>query len=313
MTNDQEKITQSEEKGENQQTDHAKDQEGEKDDAQAIEEWLGSITENSVLTIRRLTPSWCTGWLEEIPIDGKNFPSITEIRNRWGGHKLSLRLRDAQGKLGKAHYLELNSFPPRVGGRPLRNPDQFPWSDEYDTPKKETPFYPQPPQQNKSDESMKLIAAMLEQQGRFQSAMMQALLSQQGSPKSPVKDMREMFGLMQMWRQLDPAQPQTGEGDQLGTLVNLASQIFGKAKSDKPKLKAPNPQAPTQQNPNVDFQQLLGQLSPNEIGQAAAAMFEGMDDKQRRVAMGEFLEYSGMDGPEQTDDYEDDDDDDDEQ
>jgi hypothetical protein len=102
-------------------------------DAAADERWakaehmLAEIKPGWSLSIHRIRPGWCSGYLERIECTEDEPLDLDYIISTWGGEVLKLRLCDDNGRYTKGAQLNLRSYPPRFKGQRLsQNQDDEP-------------------------------------------------------------------------------------------------------------------------------------------------------------------------------------------
>ena len=77
---------------------------------------LAGIKPGWSLSITRLGPEWCSGFLEKIELlDDENI-NLNEIVERWGGEALRLRIHDETGKFIGGSDVKVRSYPPCFKG-----------------------------------------------------------------------------------------------------------------------------------------------------------------------------------------------------
>lgn len=85
-----------------------------------LDSTLKSLGSGTSILIKRLQPSWCAGVLEEHYLADDQLDLDYLIRT-WGGKVLSLRIRNSGGRLLGSYTVPLNSYPPLLWGRPIKN------------------------------------------------------------------------------------------------------------------------------------------------------------------------------------------------
>jgi len=74
----------------------------------------GEYGNGQQLSITRLAPHWCAGYLDTLPLDAP--VSLAEIRDNWGGKRFQLRVLDSHGRYVKAYNVRIDG-PPKRNGR----------------------------------------------------------------------------------------------------------------------------------------------------------------------------------------------------
>lgn len=257
------------------------------DDDQVIDRWLSELSPGCTLVIRRLEPDWARGWLEEMHIQPDKRVDLEKIRNRWGGHRLSIRLRRKSGVLGKSHIVELYSFDPLRYGKKIE-PDSNPW--EKSEKKESTATYipsnniPPPPQQENS-----VVNQILQSQQALLMHMMQQKPTQQRDPQfqslgDALKIVREIQGLSGQ----NAPDTSLSDMDGIGALVPVITSLLGK--QDKPKLSPP-------QKPDQSITDQLSKIAmagPQAAATACAQIFKSIPDKDRAAAIDSFCQTANI-------------------
>lgn len=271
-----------------------------------INSWLSELSPGSTLVVNRLEPAFARGWLEEIPITDNERPIDLEgIRNRWGGHKLSLRVRKPAGStgkrggtLGKSHVVELYSFEPLRYGRPVRwNSQKNPFLDGDDNKDQVTvsPVQIPPPQQPHNDIIAQILAS--------QQALLMQMMSQKAEPvptrkeKTPAfEQLGEAVQLVKMIQAMTPtaslASSTGGDLDGLSAFLPIISSLLGKGSgSDKPKLSARSNPTAVSSNEKSMAQQIAS-LGPDGAARACAEILANIPDDQREQAVDSFFNHA---------------------
>jgi hypothetical protein len=75
------------------------------------------------VTIERLKPSWCMGWLDTVECDPEEPFSHEYIRDTWGGQRFKLTINDELGQYITRFRISIDG-PPKRNGRILEDPEQ---------------------------------------------------------------------------------------------------------------------------------------------------------------------------------------------
>lgn len=274
-----------------------------------IDNWLADLLPGRTLVITRLQPEWARGRLEEIPIPEQGPPlDIEKIRDRWGGYQLSLRVREPGGTLGKAHHIDMFSFPPLIYGEPVENPSSNPWTRKKNDTRQ---FIVSPPQPEKPAKD--IGSGIVEMMGKMmasQQALFTQLLTSQTQPQRPPKDatfqaMGDALGLLKalqaMTASQQPSTPNLDGVDGIGALMPLLSALF--SKDDKPKLTSPKQSS----NNSEDIIQKIVSGGPNQVASFAASLMQAIpNDEQREAAIDSFFNLAKIDIEGDDDNLEDD-------
>lgn len=277
------------------ETDEKTENIEEPDEEDSLARWLEDLSPGCALVIRRLEPGYAKGWLEEIPITGNDNPvDLETIRNRWGGHKLSLRLRKRGGTLGPAHIIEMYSFDPLRYGKPIKNQNN-PWLQKNDEePVQTQQIVPAPPQNNPD-----IIGQII---GSQQTLLMH--LMQQGSTKhekepafqslgDALKIVQAIQGMSTQQQGVPPAMA-GGELGGLGALAPLLTALL--SKNDKPKL-VPQQQKSVSPSQEQFANQIMSLASkgPESAAAVCAQIFASIPNDQRETAIDSFLKTANID------------------
>jgi hypothetical protein len=68
------------------------------DQEAAIDSLMDQIQPGFRLTVYRVSPAWCDGYLEEYEIDPNTPIDLAYLASTWGGDVLRIKLRDQKGK-----------------------------------------------------------------------------------------------------------------------------------------------------------------------------------------------------------------------
>jgi len=96
--------------------------EAEKRDQRTVEQLLQDLGAGWSISLSRIRPSWCKGWLETIDTTPGEKLDMDYIADTWGGETIRLRILDNRGmyKAGKDVHVARE---PMRHGRPLEHPD----------------------------------------------------------------------------------------------------------------------------------------------------------------------------------------------
>jgi hypothetical protein len=98
------------------------DLEAERRDERTVEQLLSDVGAGWSVSLTRIRPSWCKGWLETIDASPDEKLDMEYIADTWGGETIRIRLLDTRGRYkgGKDFHVARE---PRDHGRPLEHPD----------------------------------------------------------------------------------------------------------------------------------------------------------------------------------------------
>lgn len=155
------------------------------------------------LTIKRVEPRWCDGYLDTIEVDTDDVVSMEDLRETYGGRKLSVRVHDQGGKIVATRIIKFPD-PPRKDGIELRPPK---------------------PAENASEggkHQEALITALINAQQQNTKQMIEFAEKQAGS----MKDLTE--ARLRDIKSLSTTQPQSSSGlDSLKESMQLVESIEG--------------------------------------------------------------------------------------
>lgn len=190
----------------------------------SFEEMFDSYGEGWTLSIYRESPKDLSGFLEEIELEpGENPINLQYLINQWGGKVLRLMLRDNKGVFRRRMLVQLKSFPPRVNGKLINEPDEIPKKD----PKTELVEYlalvkqlqPQipPPPPSGIELLLPILAPMIK-------AFAEKALTPPPSSPSQAASITEMMTALAQMR--DFVQPAPEGGDMGASLISLAEKAL---------------------------------------------------------------------------------------
>jgi len=278
---------------------------------------LAEFRPGMTLSIRRLRPTWCAGFLERVEcIDGDRI-DIDYIINRWGGKVLGIKLLNERGKLAGSMELNLSSYPPKHEGR-LCNPN-----DDYRTLDNTRQFAPQAALPQTTD-PLKLMKFLQEQRQadmeQLRSMLAQSPIGQALSPQPQQSPLSQLVELGKTYKQLQGLFGSTGPTLAAAPVENPDLNIMGqitdllkvlKSPSGEPRAKIlptqkpvanPAPQAPQSQN----LASVLANMDESQYTTLLLTSLQAMPENKRAAIIEKFLDVSGlMDGDDDDDDTED--------
>ena len=90
-------------------------------DANTIEQLLSMVGVGWSISLNRIRPSWCKGWLETLDISPDEPLDMDYIADTWGGESIKLRLLNDHGKFKGGKIIHI-AREPLDHGRPLEHP-----------------------------------------------------------------------------------------------------------------------------------------------------------------------------------------------
>lgn len=136
------------------------------------------------MTITRLAPGYCSGFLEQVECYDDDPVDMEGIINKWGGKRLRLRLHDESGRYCGGADINLSSYPPRFMGRVVKPDDDWlPTNQQVKVPQPEAK-QPQTAIQQSQPSMLDLLSAIQTQRNNDMQTLMK-LLGKQTNPGSP--------------------------------------------------------------------------------------------------------------------------------
>lgn len=258
------------------------------------------------LSIRRLRPTWCSGFLERLECFEGDKIDIDYIIQQWGGKRLSIRMLDEHGRYKKGVELNLSSYPPKFQGR-IMDPN-----DGWRTSAQENTSMAPSMQQNAAADPLKLIE-MLQNQRKNDLAQMQKLLGNIQAPVQAVDPLKQLAELGKTYKQLRsifgsepvsaPPVAQPDEPENPGFGLNEITQLVQLLKpaapqpSTTPRVVPDRPIAPRPM-PVPEPQDLAGELakkSEQEYTNILLTSLQAMPEDKRETIIAGFLQLAGFD------------------
>lgn len=232
-----------------QKTYHEKAMEDAEDKLRKAESMLSGLRTGVSLTIARLQPGWCKGYLERIDCSDDESIDMDYIVNEWGGKQLRLRVCDSTGQYLSGVDVPLFSYPPRRRGKILlRQSDYYeenPTNHNHDTPKQISG--PLPQQQPAATLDFGSLLGMLQKTRKEDLNVLQAMFNQGQTPppdtRNQFDDFLEMAVKMKQLNGLfggegGSPEPTTDQGALLGSIAEIVKGFSG------PKSPPPAPSQP---------------------------------------------------------------------
>lgn len=260
---------------------------------EAIDEYLSGLEPGFKLVIRRLEPSWCKGFLEEIDITEASDPiSLNYLINTWGGQRLMLKFRRPNGTWARYKEVSLYTFEPLVWGQPLKrdtpNPHKPSESSRDFVPSQTqalAPSQPIPPTSTKR-EMMELLQMLQAMRAADMQAMAAMMRPQQDYP-DPYRMMQNAFGLFSQL-QASKSPGQTSEDDEVIGLLGKLVDTFGQKKEENAKITPPvsNPSASVS---SMSLHEQLSEMEPEAAIRTLQQAVSIMPTEKKTRAMATLL------------------------
>ena len=214
---------------------------------------LGQLGSGIKITIHRDEPRWCDGYLDTLNVDGDEPISLEDIRDMYGGRKLTVKVVGADGKI--------------VARRTVKFPDE---------PKKDGVVVKNPSEPNKDDSELKSLTAMLVEN---QKAMAQMQAENAKTMLAMAQQHNETFQRMLQDRIKDFRGNGSGsgngngnsDGDRLSSVLSSLESI----EAVRDRLKGEDP------NTNV-----MNAAVPQILGMAEMALEKYLDNKMQQTQAG---------------------------
>jgi len=90
----------------------------------SIENMLAEVGQGWKVSLTRIRPTWCAGWVETLDHDPESPISLEYIRDMWGGQTFRVRLLDEVGNY-KAQTQITIAEEPRKNGKRIKHPEEI--------------------------------------------------------------------------------------------------------------------------------------------------------------------------------------------
>jgi len=286
-----------------------------------LEAMLKEIGAGWQVSIYRLQPSWCKGFLETIDMSDDEEPiDLDYIVKQWGGEKIKVRIKDPRKVYRGSVDIPLHSYPPRLYGEELVHPNKRA-ADSPSSALGNLEMILGVVEKLKKSDLDPVVKILLQQQAAFQT-----------QPQSGVQNLLESLAVLEKFKGFFghvEEKPRAAEGDLLGNInaiLDTYSKIKGtnepKKKTIVPALRAVNPAPAALGNPMGDplsmsklqpksfiknFLDAMA-LMPKEKRESILQMFMSGDIGEEDEKTGEEKEDLEDEGEEYSDDFEDDED-----
>jgi hypothetical protein len=296
------------------------------------EHMLAEIKPGWSLSIHRIRPGWCSGYLERIECTEDEPLDLDYIISTWGGEVLKLRLCDDMGKYHRGAQLNLRSYPPRFKGQRLhQNPEDEPRGKTQMDPVQM--HNPPPPQLD-----LVGVLSLLQKTRKEDLGLLRALLGStpQVTAQQPIKPSNSLDDILAFagkWKQLqavfgaEQAQPVNDDAGFMGSITEIVKALgqMGQkppAQQQQPQQagriippqndRQPNPDTieGTNVHPNGAHNQLsdvISQLDSDKFSDIVLTALAKMPDDIRERTIQTFFERSGLLEDREPDDPDDDD------
>lgn len=198
------------------------------DDAAAIDSFLSGYGRGFQVSIIRVSPVWCAGFVTTLPMD--HGITLSEIRESYGGRRFQLRILTDQGRFVKMRTVLISDVP-RDEGKPITSLDRV----NADAPRAN----PAPAASGFGELAGVLRDLLSSQQAASnrQAEMLERLILQpvaqaQAAIASPLEQIQQFGQMIQAVREITPAIAAGAEGAEGGTgetlMMKLAEKLISK-------------------------------------------------------------------------------------
>ena len=278
--------------------DKKTDQKNGEDDAYTrAQRILADFRTGMSLSIYRLRPSWCSGFLERLECFDDEPIDIDYIIHEWGGKRLKLRICNDRGKYISGADLNLSSYPPRFRRR-IMNPDDdwLPSNGPVKVPQQNPQQNPQqtPQQSNQPADVIKLVRELkgILADGKVTVAPEPAPvinpLKQFLETAEALKKVQGLFGSAPTAPMAESEPDPTSE--LFGQITGLITAFRGNPTANpvpKPKRIVPD----SVQQPVVDT---LAALDPEKYTNILLTSLQKMPENKRETIIANFIRHTGI-------------------
>lgn len=282
---------------------------------------LGSIRPGWSITIRRIRPGWCGGYLERVECSDEEPIDIDYIIEQWGGRIIQLRVCDERGKFVGGADINLQSYPPKHEGVLITKK-----SGQSDVEKNPVqPVIQQVAPQPQQSQQLNLVELLgLIQKTRSQDlGVLRTLLGDVQQPQQVVQQaggLGTLDGVIEFagkWKELQAVfgqpteQSQSDDAGLLGSITQIMQMVnANKQTAPQQKPQQPRPQSrvvhsgrapvpvpnPAQQQPNPErLSSVLADMDVDTFKNTFLTSLSKMPEDKRETILEQFME-SGIPG-----------------
>jgi hypothetical protein len=221
-----------------------------------IEQCFDSLTPGDKISITRLRPLWCQGWLDTITVEfddsGRPEIDLHAFKESYGGDKLLLRFLNSRGDFVTSKTVDFAGTPPRDHGEDIENP----------VVKQRRELLELEAKNKASDNNRtteKFFEKMLEMQQSNTTQLLQ-VYKRENNDSGPLSQMEKLFTLMEMFdRFRGPQQQQQGGSDDI---TQMLGSLMGALGQQQQQPQQPARQLPQQPRHNVQQIRMPGVGQP---------------------------------------------------
>lgn len=280
------------------------------------ERMLDELRSGWSISIIRMRPGWCSGFLERIECSDDEPIDIDYIVQTWGGEVLRLRLSDETGTYRRGATVNLRSYPPLFRGEPIRRNDHTgPVDDRRRARQQNDAYVPPPPAPAQLD--LIGVLGLLQKTRKEDLGLLRALFGSvpQFQPHEQRSSLDDLLEYATKWKQLQKifgsdqsAQPATDEGQLLGSITEIVKAIGARPAQPATPAQPPGRIVAPRENPkpidhgtnvpqiehNNDLSAVISRLDHNDFTNLILTSLASMPDDRRERAIATFFERSGF-------------------
>lgn len=281
------------------------------DERESVEQLLSGLGSGYQVSLSRIKPSWCKGWLETIEADTSTPVDMAYIADNWGGDVIRVRVLNPRGEYSGGRDVTI-AKPPREHGRPLKHPEDRRLELEARANAIPAPP-PAPPQPDYTSLITNLINALNSSNQQNLQVLLETLKAERSTGPMGIGD---MVGFAEGLRKLgDMFSQNTNEDAGIAATFTELLKAFNE-RQQRPKLRQrpkqlprqtpaqpitpiptpqPMPQAAAQppaapnpfEEPELSLSEELAEMAPEEVALTLGDMFEmySPQDRERLLAL----------------------------
>jgi hypothetical protein len=198
-----------------------------------IDDILETTEQGTKISIHRVKPAWCAGWLDTVEYDptDENCFSLSWLKEVYGGQLYTLKFRQ-DGRYAFSKSVRI-AAPPRDEGVPLEHPDILAERKR----RREFALNPSPSQDSKLLEI--LIPLMFQKEnGQSENQLKLALETiKAAKPSTPEKDFKGILEIVELVQNMKGEPARSSGGDDMSTMLTGLVELL-KTKNAQPSMPA---------------------------------------------------------------------------